>query len=144
MVKGSKHTAASNEKNRLKLLGKTPWNKGKKGVQVAWNKGKPAPWTTKRNLERNHLMRGEKAYHWKGGKTLRERKLLMARIEYKQWRISILERDVWTCQNCFVQGVPFEVHHIKSWAEYPELRYEKTNGVTLCVPCHNLTKKKSK
>ena len=32
----------------------------------AWNKGKPAPWTSKRNKETNYLRRGEKAYHWKG------------------------------------------------------------------------------
>jgi 5-methylcytosine-specific restriction endonuclease McrA len=144
MIKGSKHDPASNEKNRLRHLGKLVWNKGKRGLQGAWNKGKPSPWTSKRNLERNHLMRGEKAYHWKGGQTRRERKILMARIEYKQWRINILERDLWTCQSCQSQGVPFEVHHIKSWVDYPELRYAGTNGVTLCVPCHNLTKKKNK
>lgn len=142
MLKGQKHTQSANDKNRSKHLGKIPWNKDKKGLQVAWNKGKSSPWTTKRNLERNHLMRGEKAYHWKGGKTLRERRILMGRIEYKQWRINVLERDNQTCQNCFIQGVSFEVHHIKSWAEYPDLRYEEANGVTLCLPCHNLTKKR--
>ena len=143
MLRGQKHTPNSIERMKSSLKGKTPWNKGRKGLQTAWNKGKPSPWTSKRNLERNHLMRGEKAYHWKGGKTLRERKLLMGRIEYRRWRINILERDLWTCQNCLIQGVPFEVHHIKSWAEYPDLRYVETNGVTLCLPCHNLTKKKN-
>lgn len=29
--------------------GRIPWNKGKTGVQVAWNKGMPSPWTVERN-----------------------------------------------------------------------------------------------
>ena len=143
MIKGKKHSPESIEKIKKSLKGKEPWNKGKKGVQKAWNKGKPSPWTTKRNLETNHLMTGENAYHWKGGKTTRERKLLMARKPYKLWRISVMERDNWTCQNCQSRGIPLEAHHIKSWVEYPSLRYELDNGVALCLPCHNLTKKKN-
>ena len=144
MIKGSNHSEKANLKNSLANKGRTPWNKDKKGVQTAWNKGKPSPITTKRNLERNHLMRGEKAYNWKGGKTTRERKLLMGRQEYKQWRSNVLERDNWTCQTCQARGIPLEVHHIKTWAKYPALRYEISNGVALCLPCHNLTKKKNK
>lgn len=35
-----------------------PWNKGKKGVQVAWNKGLKG------------YLGGEKHYHWQGGKRI--------------------------------------------------------------------------
>jgi hypothetical protein len=125
-------------------VGREPWNKGKKGLQVAWNKGKPSPWTTKRNLERNHLMRGEKAYHWKGGKTQRERKILMGRQEYRLWRMGVLERDSYTCQACGIRGVFMHCHHIKPWLKYIELRYEVDNGVTLCRECHELVHAKNK
>lgn len=54
--KGIKHTQESREKISKALKGKP-----------AWNKGKPAPWTTKRNLENNHLHIGENSYNWKGG-----------------------------------------------------------------------------
>lgn len=123
--------------------GRKPWNKGKKGLQIPWNKGKKSPWVTKRNLETNHLMVGEKAYHWKGGKTSRERKILMGRKKYKQWRSNVLERDSWTCQTCQARGIELHAHHIKSWFEYPNLRYDENNGVTLCRSCHELTYKKN-
>lgn len=132
------------QKGNTIRAGKSPWNKGKKGVQIAWNKGKKSPWTTKRNLENNHLHRGESAYHWKGGKTSKERKMLMGRQEYKQWRSNVLERDSWTCQTCGIRGVELHSHHIKEWSEYPDLRYDVENGVTLCRPCHELTYTKNK
>lgn len=138
--------------------GHIPWNKGKpmsdelkkkisdkKKGTPAWNKGKPAPWTSKRNKETNHLMTGENAHHWKGGTYGTERHREMGRIEYKKWRSDVFERDNWTCQTCQIRGVYLEAHHIKSWAEYKELRYDLTNGVTLCKPCHDLiTFKKNK
>ena len=131
--------------------GRTPWNKGKpmsddtkkkvsdsKKGKPAWNKGKLSPWTSKRNKATNHLMRGNKAHHWKGGTYGTERHREMARQEYKQWRSDVFERDNWTCQTCQARGVYLEAHHIKSWAKHPELRHEVSNGVTLCKPCHDL------
>jgi hypothetical protein len=29
-----------------------------------------------------------------------------------------------------------ETHHIKSWRDFPELRFEVSNGKTLCLDCH--------
>lgn len=131
--------------------GRTPWNKGKemseetkkkvsesKKGKTAWNKGKPAPWTSKRNIETNPFQRGELSPRWKGGKHRSERARDMARQEYKHWRSDVFNRDNWTCQTCQVRGVYLEAHHIKSWSKYPELRYELSNGVTLCKPCHYL------
>jgi hypothetical protein len=33
-------------------------------------------------------------------------------------------------------GIRINAHHIWPWAEHPELRYDVSNGVTLCVSCH--------
>lgn len=72
---------------------------------------------------------------WKGGVSKDEH----GGVENRQWRINIFERDNWTCQGCQKRGCYIEAHHVKSWARYPELRYELNNGVTLCKECHKLT-----
>lgn len=61
-------------------------------------------------------------------------------VEAFEWRKSVFKRDDYTCQMCFVRGKYLEADHIKPWAYFPELRFELTNGRTLCRPCHNTTK----
>ena len=58
---------------------------------------------------------------------------------YKAWRRKIKERDNYTCRmpNCGMRK-RLNVHHIKRWADFPYLRYEVYNGITLCKKCHNM------
>lgn len=44
MKKGFHHTEESKKKNALSHIGKTPWNKGKKGLQKSKYKGMKLPW----------------------------------------------------------------------------------------------------
>lgn len=60
--------------------------------------------------------------------------------EAEEWRKSVFARDDYTCQVCGVRGTYIEADHIKPFAYFPELRYELTNGRTLCRTCHNKTK----
>lgn len=55
---------------------------------------------------------------------------------YREWRDSVYERDNFTCQRCKKRGGYLNAHHIKSYANYPSLRYEISNGITLCERCH--------
>jgi hypothetical protein len=41
-LSGYKHTEEAKLKNSLAHMGHTPWNKGTKGIMIAWNKGVPA------------------------------------------------------------------------------------------------------
>lgn len=80
--------------------------------------------------------RGPNHHNWKGGQARYKHTKDRA---YKQWRLAVFTRDNFTCQSCPSRGCYLEAHHIKSWARFPELRFDIANGVTLCLPCHELT-----
>lgn len=94
---------------------------------VASHLGKPQPWKE-----------GVKSHFWKGGRT-KEVTLLRSSWRYKDWRRKIFERDDFTCQWCNQRGSKINADHIKSFARFPELRFELSNGRTLCEPCHRTT-----
>ena len=48
-----------------------------------------------------------------------------------------LDRDNYSCRICQSNN-SLQVHHLESYKLYPELRYDDTNGVTLCKKCHDL------
>lgn len=73
--------------------------------------------------------------NWRGG-TTSSRKCDMSTLEYKQWRRDVFERDDYTCVFCSKRGGTLNADHIKPWVYYPLLRYELSNGRTLCVKCH--------
>lgn len=56
-------------------------------------------------------------------------------FDYKLWRDQVFMRDAWTCCRCGANDY-LEAHHTKPWSEFPELRFDVANGVTLCLPCH--------
>lgn len=60
--------------------------------------------------------------------------------EAKKWRKEVFVRDDYTCQLCGIRGTYLEADHIKPWAFFPELRFDLSNGRTLCRFCHNTTK----
>lgn len=79
-------------------------------------------------------------HNWKGGLRT-ENEIVRASIEYKNWRQFIFERDDYTCQMCNNKGKYLEAHHIKKFNNFPELRFDLNNGITLCKNCHDKTKK---
>lgn len=88
---------------------------------------------------------GSLSVGWKGGLT-EERKLARGTQKYAKWKMSVIKRDGFKCVRCGVeQGYVCEccgsrillhAHHIKSFSEHPELRYEVSNGISLCGICH--------
>ena len=80
--------------------------------------------------------------HWIDGKghlRTSERVKDQGRLEYRLWREAVFKRDNWTCQSCQHRGSELHADHIKPYSKHPELRYEVSNGRTLCAPCHRAT-----
>ena len=77
---------------------------------------------------------GTRSNAWKDGLSMKRDRARLA-PQLKEWREAIFERDNYLCQYCGQNG-KLHAHHIKSWAEYPNLRFEVSNGLTLCIECH--------
>lgn len=77
---------------------------------------------------------GDKNPAWKGGVTPERQRVYKS----QEW-ISIVkvvyQRDNYVCQRCGSPKHP-HAHHIKAWANYPELRLDPDNLITLCEDCH--------
>jgi 5-methylcytosine-specific restriction endonuclease McrA len=67
--------------------------------------------------------------NWTGGKRLRDSR-------HATWAQKVLIRDNATCQKCGAVGVQMHAHHIKPFIDNEALRYDISNGLTLCTKCH--------
>lgn len=79
----------------------------------------------------------EKNPSWRGGVTTKN-DFVRKSCEYKEWRTKVYQRDGFACQDCGVHCEPKNIiaHHLKEFADYPELRFDVDNGLTLCRTCH--------
>lgn len=100
------------------------------------NKGKRLSIQTRLKMSQSRI--GEKCNFWKGGVTTLN-KSIRSGLKYRLWRESVFKRDNWTCQMCNTHGGELQADHIKPFAYFPKLRFEISNGRTLCVPCHKQT-----
>ncbi|AMR57306.1 hypothetical protein vB_PsyM_KIL3b_0059 [Pseudomonas phage vB_PsyM_KIL3b] len=55
---------------------------------------------------------------------------------FKPLSKEVLLRDDFTCSWCSKIGGNLNVHHIELWSVKPDRRFDRTNLVTLCKPCH--------
>ncbi len=84
------------------------------------------------------LKTGKNNPNWRGGVTPKNKRIRMS-AKFSQWRKSVFERDNYTCQICKIKGGILHPDHIKQFAYYPNLRFELSNGRTLCKECHMKT-----
>lgn len=80
-----------------------------------------------------HPPKGENHWNWQGGISLEHDNRDSA--QYKEWRKAVYKRDNYKCQICGSKE-KLNAHHIKSWKNFPELRYDVDNGITYCEACH--------
>ena len=101
----------------------TPHSPETKLKMSLMKKGKPVPWAT-----------GKNHWRWIADRTqIKTGDRFLNDPLQKGWRKAVKDRDSWSCRiadnNCDGR---LEAHHILTWKEYPELRYEINNGITLC------------
>ena|SRR3990167_10852000 len=123
------------DKGSLACVGRKPWNKNLKGIHLhsstEFKKGN-------HYSQKTEFVKGSTAkenhWNWKGGITPKNKQL---RIKFKrEFAPLIFERDNYTCQMCKKRGVELHADHIKSWVDYPRLRFNLDNCRTLCKECH--------
>lgn len=89
---------------------------------------------------------------WNGG-TTDENLRLRRSGAYAEWKRKALELRGSKCQECGINNrhvceccgtlVVLHVHHVKSFADYPDIRFDPQNSEVLCPKCH-WTRHKSK
>lgn len=155
--KGHVQTAATREKLRLAHLGKKPSEEVRKKMCIAHSGRRNSGWIDGRTFcpkcgrrmsgsESKTCLecfkkldyadrRGAASPVWKGGLTPIHTKLRTS-PEYRSWRMDVFRRDGFTCSECGAKRAYLNAHHVKSFTQYPEGRYDIDNGITLCASCH--------
>lgn len=113
-------------KAKMRIAQRARWSRYRENPQLAAERNKKISNTLKGKYT------GDKASNWRGGVNQNQR----TDNRKFAWRDAVLKRDNYTCQVCEDVGVFLHVDHIKAWADYPDLRFEATNGRALCRPCH--------
>ena len=141
--KGIKHSEEHKIKIRESNIGKH--NKGgKRPMEIRIRLSKIQQELNKNpELRKNRSISAQRisSEEWKGFSQPYLRRLRNSSM-WKIWREAIFLRDNFTCQNKNCEycqnkiGVMLHPHHIKSFALYPELRFNIDNGITYCEQYH--------
>ena len=141
--KKNKRKHCSRECSAKASLGHIAWNKGIKTGLKFWL-GKKFTKEHRKRLSESHIGIQARENHpqWIKDRTMIARIQDRDNSEYRYWRKMCLERDNFTCQSSGKYGGLLEVHHINNFADFPELRYDIDNGVTLSKESHREFHKK--
>ena len=135
ILKGIKKTKRSEE--HCKKLSES--------IKKDYEKGRESPF--KKIWEENpNFLRGENNYNYKKDRnTLVKSEKKHLDGKYREWMLAVKNRDCWKCKinNSDCSG-RLESHHILDWKNYPELRYEINNGITLCHAHHPMKRAEEK
>ncbi len=140
---GKRHSKKTKKKIAKSRIGKSTgsgkkhwnWQGGKYSPKICPDCGKEMNFRS--SYCSSCSKKGERSPKWKGGISPFRIKISQTN-KYRQWRKDVFTRDKYICQDCNKKGGWIEAHHIKSFAEFPALRLEIPNGITLCKKCHKL------
>lgn len=135
-------------------LGKSSWNKGLKLGKSKFNTSVEMKCQQCNNLyyvQKYRVLNSKfcsKSCHYENmnkGISSENEKVRKSK-KYKDWRLSVFKRDNFTCVICNIKNkkgmgktILLHADHIKSFAHYEDLRFDISNGRTLCIDCHKTT-----
>lgn len=141
--KGYKPTGEHLKRLSESHIGQIPWNKGKKMpdsfiLALKKRKGEKRIWSEERRKRFKERMSGERHPLWIKDRTqidLNKRRHWSTKCI--KWRESVFLRDGYKCKiNNKDCCSTIQAHHILNWKDYPELRFDINNGITLCLAHH--------
>lgn len=133
--KGRKHPSrkAMSDETRRKI------SEARKGMpsKLKGRVGKKASVEVRRKMSESHRL------FWKDKKLPDDYKRLINgirdSIDMKIWREQVFGRDSYTCCLCGnKKSGTLRAHHLQSFKKYPHRWFDVSNGMTLCVSCHQL------
>ncbi len=77
---------------------------------------------------------GWEIVHWYENNGIGETAKKRNNYKYREWRKEVISRDK-KCVICNSKS-NLQAHHIKSFAQFPLLRFNLENGITMCEVCH--------
>ena len=83
-----------------------------------------------RSLGRKYLS-GKDHPNWKEDSLPKQRD-----FRHDKWAKQVKEKYDFTCGVCDKRGGDLHSHHVFAFVDYPDYRYEVSNGRCLCIPCH--------
>ena len=133
------------EKQRQVHLGKKPPNYGQGRIhficEVCGKEVFDKPYRRKRTCSKeckdqlSHIYQGEKHWNYKGDEAgYKQRQRNWA--QYREWRQKVLELADYTCARCEKRGGRMDAHHLYTWNNHANLRFDPKNGIALCWKCH--------
>ena len=125
-------TRTLSKETRLKI---SKSNKGKVGFWLGKKLSKES--IEKRTKSREGKCEGKNHPGWNFNKSMEERIKGRYIERYFSWVSKVFKRDNYICQCCGDNsGGNLVNHHLEGWHWCKELRFEVSNGVTLCECCH--------
>lgn len=110
------------------------------GKMFRWEGEPHSSWQKRKFCSKSCIVAGQErlygAKHPKYNPQSTSRTRLFSDGTQREWSAKVFERDNYTCQSCGERGGNMNAHHIKAWKAHPEFRFDVSNGVTLCIPCH--------
>ena len=97
-------------------------------------------WQERKFCSKDCVVQGQKRFygteHPRFNPQSTSRTRLFSKGTQREWSARVMVRDDFVCQSCGKRGGDMHAHHIKPWKDHPELRFDVSNGTTLCVKCH--------